>query len=431
MPLVDILLPQLGTSVVEGTVVEWHVDVGGPVSAQQAICDISTDKIDSECPAPANGVLAEILVEVGETVEVGSVLGRISTDGEELAADDDHAATSSPGGSVGSSPAHNGAPIGGDELHPSTRRRVSTEVRSSPVSRRIAAENGIDLAEISGTGRGGRVTKKDVLAAIDSGAGEEPRLHSDSPYRPDPVSAPTGPVASPSTTPTATDLTDLGGVAAPLSRMRQRIGGAMRHSQEITATCHTAVECDMSQVESLRAELGVTALPVVARAVIDALGEFPDLNATLEDAVVTRFERVHLGIAVSLGDDGLIVPVIHDAQNLSVEGLAQRIRDLAGRAREKQLQPDDVQGATFTITSPGAFGALWATPVIDVPQVGILDLEAVIRRPVVVSDGAGNESIAIRSMANLILGWDHRAMDGVYAARFLTHLRGRLEGARG
>lgn len=404
MALVDIIMPQLGTSVFEGTVIEWHAAVGSPVAAEATICEISTDKIDSECPAPADGTLAEILVEVGQTVEVGTVLGRISTNGE----------VASVAPEAGAEPKDAAA---AEQAAPSVRSeeqaRPAKETRSSPVSRRIAAEHGIDLATVPGTGRDGRVTKKDVLAFIEAGAAEPP-LHSDSPYRPDPE-------------PTAVGLADLGGTPAPLSRMRQRIGEAMLGSQRATATCHTAVECDMTRVEARRAELGLTALPLVARSVIETLAEFPDVNATLDGSTITRYERVHLGIAVSLGDDGLIVPVVHDAQNLSPEGLGLRVRDLAKRARAKQLQPDDVQGATFTITNPGAFGALWATPVIDVPQVAILDLEAIVRRPVVVEDEAGNESIAIRSMVNLILGWDHRAMDGVYAARFLGALRGRLE----
>ncbi len=415
MALVDILMPQLGSSVVEGTVIEWHAAVGGAVVAEATVCEISTDKIDSECPAPASGTLAEILVEPGETVEVGVVLGRIATDGEE-------------GAEGGKEPAAVGKALPpADTAGGGTESVANDAIRSSPISRRIAAEHGVDLATVAGTGRGGRVTKKDVLAYIE--AGVEPPLHSDSPYRPDPDlgTATAAALAATAVPATGPGLPDLGGVAAPLSRMRQRIGEAMHGSQQGTATCHTTVECDMTAIEEKRSELELTALPFVCRAVIETLAEFPDLNATLAEGMLTRFERVHLGIAVSLGDDGLIVPVIHDAQNLSPEGLGRRIRDLARRARDKHLSPDDVQGATFTITNPGAFGALWATPVIDVPQTGILDLEAIVRRPIVVTDDSGNESIAIRSMVNLILGWDHRAMDGVYAARFLRALRQRLE----
>jgi pyruvate/2-oxoglutarate dehydrogenase complex dihydrolipoamide acyltransferase (E2) component len=183
----------------------------------------------------------------------------------------------------------------------------------------------------------------------------------------------------------------------------------------------------MSEIERRRAEQGLTALPLIARATIETLAEFPDLNATLDGETITRFTRVHLGIAVSLGEDGLIVPVIHDAQDLSPEGLGKQVKSIARRARAKELGPDDVYGASFTITNPGQFGATIATPVINQPQVGILDLEAVVRRPVVVTDASGAEAIAIRPMMNLVLGWDHRAMDGVYAAQFLTALRSRLE----
>jgi pyruvate/2-oxoglutarate dehydrogenase complex dihydrolipoamide acyltransferase (E2) component len=233
---------------------------------------------------------------------------------------------------------------------------------------------------------------------------------------------------APAAPPAPAAASDLGGVAAPLSRIRRGIGAAMLRSQQLSATCHTVVECDFSAVERRRRELGTTALPLVARAVVEVLRRYPDLNATLDGDTVTRYgERVHLGIAVSLGDEGLIVPVVHDAQELSAEGLAARIKELARRARAKQLEPGDVQGASFTITSPGAFGAVLATPVIDHPQVGILDLEAVVKRPVVVTDPAGADAIAIRPIANFVLGWDHRALDGVYAAQFLTSLREQLQ----
>lgn len=221
---------------------------------------------------------------------------------------------------------------------------------------------------------------------------------------------------------------ELGGVATPLSRMRTSIGTAMRRSLDTAAHATTIVECDMSRIERRRRELGVTALPLLARHAIDTLREFPALNATFDGETLLRYERVHLGIAVSLGEDGLIVPVIHDAQDLSPEGIARRIKDVAVRARGKQLAPDEVRGGTFTITNPGASGALIATPVINVPQVAILDLEAIVRRPVVVTDADGQESIAIRPMVNLCMSWDHRVLDGVYAAQFLTALRRRIEG---
>jgi pyruvate/2-oxoglutarate dehydrogenase complex dihydrolipoamide acyltransferase (E2) component len=209
--------------------------------------------------------------------------------------------------------------------------------------------------------------------------------------------------------------------------MRAAIGQAMRKALDTAAHCTTIVECDMSAIERRRRELGLTALPLVARGVVETLREFPALNATLEGDTLTQHERINLGIAVSLGEDGLIVPVIHDAQDLAPEGLGQRIKDYATRARSKSLTPDDVRGGTFTITSPGGFGALIATPVINVPEVAILDLEAIVKRPVVITAPDGTDSIAIRPMVNLCMSWDHRALDGAYAAQFLTALRKRLE----
>jgi pyruvate/2-oxoglutarate dehydrogenase complex dihydrolipoamide acyltransferase (E2) component len=409
-------MPQMGVSVSEGTIVGWHKKVGDWVAYEEPLCEISTDKIDTECPAPAAGRVKELLVEVGATVEVGTVLARIATDAKPGEA---HPAEDAPQPAA-AAPAAVAAPAVAGGRHNGNGNGTAPPRRGySPVVSRIAAEHGLDLSAIAGTGRGGRVTKKDVLAALEApapAAPAEPPLHSESPYRPD------------ADVPTVAAGGD-GGTPVPLSRMRIAIGEAMRRSLQTAATCTTIVECDMSAVQRRRAELGLTALPLVARHVVGALGEFAALNATLEGTMLTRYQRVHLGIAVSLGEDGLIVPVIRDAQDLSEEGLARRIKDLAARARSGGLSPDDVRGATFTITNPGAFGALAATPVINLPQVGILDLEAIVKRPVVLTDADGNDSIAIRPMANLCLSWDHRALDGAYAAQFLTALRRRIEGA--
>jgi pyruvate/2-oxoglutarate dehydrogenase complex dihydrolipoamide acyltransferase (E2) component len=408
---IDVPMPHMGTSVVEGTIIGWSKQVGDHVEVDEPLCEVTTDKVDTECPSPAAGVLAEILVDVGETVDVGTVLARIAVEGG-VAAAPAPADAASP---TAATPASNGAAAANGNGNGAPGPRVS------PVVARMAAVHDLDLAQVPGTGRGGRVTKKDVLAFLDRAPEAEERpLHSESPYRPD--DAPTPPAPAP-----AAD--DLGGVPQPLSRIRQAIGRAMLASQQTTATCHTVVECDMSRVEARRRDLGLTALPLVSAAVVETLRDFGQLNATLDGTTITHYERVHLGIAVSLGDEGLIVPVIHDAQDLSPQGLGARIKDLARRARAGQLVPDDVQGATFTITNPGAFGASIATPIINAPQVAILDLEAIIRRPVVITDDDNNESIAIRPMVNLVLGWDHRAIDGVYAAQFLTTLRRRLEAA--
>jgi pyruvate/2-oxoglutarate dehydrogenase complex dihydrolipoamide acyltransferase (E2) component len=211
--------------------------------------------------------------------------------------------------------------------------------------------------------------------------------------------------------------------------MRRQIGEHMKRSLEVSATCTTWIEADMGRVESARRALGVTALAFVARSTIDSLREYPALNAWMEGETYTQHSDVNLGIAVSLGEDGLIVPVIHKAHELSVEGLAARIRDLARRARSRQLTPDEVRGGTFTITNPGQYGSIMATPIINQPQVAILDLEAVIKRPVVVTDEEGNDSIAIRPMTILGLSWDHRALDGALSAQFLAALKRRLEAA--
>jgi pyruvate/2-oxoglutarate dehydrogenase complex dihydrolipoamide acyltransferase (E2) component len=372
--VVDVTMPQMGVSVAEGTVVEWKKRVGEWVEADEAIVEISTDKVETEVPSPASGRVASIAVEVGETVDVGTVLATIEVGAAEPEA----------------------APENGNGHAPPI----------SPVVRRMADAHDLDLSQIHGTGRRGRVTKRDVLAFMESAepkAAEpepkaaEPVLHSESPYR---------------------EETSTG---EPLSVMRRQIGEHMVRSLQTAAHCTTVVEADMSRIEEARGSLSY--LPFVARAAIAALREHPQLNATLEGDRMAIHDEVHLGIAVALGDDGLIVPVVRNAHELSHEGLATRIADLAERARAKRLTPEETRGGTFTITNPGRYGALLATPIINQPQVAILDLEAVVRRPVVV----GGDSIAIRPMTYLCMSWDHRALDGVLAARFLGSVRCNLE----
>ena len=413
--LVDVTMPQMGVSVAEGTIVGWRVEVGDRIEADATIAEISTDKIDTEVPSPASGVVAEILVPIGETVDVGTVLARIAPagGGGAPAPPSSPPLDGEPGGAPEARPL-DGEPGGSPTTEtPSPRisRSGNGHRRYSPVVQRIAAEHGIDLSQVEGTGRDGRVRKQDVLALVEA---DEPPLHIESPYRPDPV-APPAPAAAPM------------GDGGELSRMRRQIGEHMKRSLDTAATCTTWIEVDMSRVEAARARLGVTGLSFVARACIDALREHPALNAWLEGERYTRHTDVNLGIAVSLGDDGLIVPVIQRAQELSVEGLAARIRDVARRARSRELRPDDVQGGTFTITNPGQYGSIMATPIINLPQVGILDFEAVIKRAVVVTDAEGNDSIAIRPMTILGLSWDHRALDGALSAQFLATVKRNLE----
>jgi len=408
--LVDVTMPQMGVSVAEGTIVAWRVAVGEPIAAEQTVVEISTDKIDSEVPAPVSGVLAEILVEVDQTVEVGTVLGRI-------AADNGAAAPTVPDPAPESA-ATDPKPAAASPTRPPDSKPDGRHY--SPVVQRIAAEHGINLASVSGTGRGGRVRKQDVLALVNgNGNAPEPPMHIESPYRPDPdvPSRPRTPAPVPPVTSSGEGL----------SRIRRTIGQRMKQSLDTAATCTTWIEVDMSRVETARAALGVTALAFVARATVQTLREFPALNAWLNGEEYARVPDVNLGIAVSLGEDGLIVPVIHQADELSVEGLAARIRDIARRARARELTADEVLGGTFTITAPGQYGSIMATPVINQPQVGILDFEAVVKRPVVITDADGNDSIGIRPMTILGMSWDHRALDGALAAQFLAALRQRLE----
>ena len=459
--LVDVTMPQMGVSVAEGTIVEWKKQAGDWVERDEIICSISTDKIDTDVESPAGGRVAELLVEVGTTVEVGVVLARIATDakpGEAHASENGSGAGTATGpveGTTSEASSALGAPGEAGELQGDTDADHGETVtektpmprkggprRYSPVVMRIAAEHGIDLEQVEGTGREGRVRKQDVLAFMENGGAagqEEPPMHIESPYRPDPV-PPKGkaqdapaPTAAPSPAPAPVAAVpvpdDLGPFTAePLSRMRQNIGRRMLESLQTTATCTTIVECDMGRIEAARAKSGLTYLPYVAAAAIQTLRDgFGLLNATLEGETFTQYEPVHLGIAVSLGTGGLIVPVIHHAQDLSVEGLGRRIKELAKKARSNALSPDDVRGGTFTITNPGLYGAIMATPVINQPQVGILDCEAVVKRPVVVTDELGSDSIAIRPMTYFPMSWDHRALDGAYAAQFLTAMRKRLE----
>jgi pyruvate/2-oxoglutarate dehydrogenase complex dihydrolipoamide acyltransferase (E2) component len=453
--MVDVVMPQMGVSVSEGTIVQWRKQVGDWVEYEEAIVDISTDKIDTEVPSPAAGRVAEIVVEIGTTVDVGTVLARLATDakpGQAHASEQNGTPpTSEAAAAAGETPVDATAtpspePDTATPDDAAVRRPTRGARRYSPVVQRIAAEHDVDLDQVQGTGREGRVRKQDVLAYIESGAPaggateapEEPPLHIESPYRPEPPApkpasaAPAAPVPAAAPTADASPPAAPAGAyqppaAAPLSRMRKLVGEHMKRSLDAAATCTTWIEADMSRVERARREAGLTALPFVARASIDALREYPALNAWLEGDQHTVHSDVNLGIAVSLGEDGLIVPVIRAAQDLSAEGLSKRIKGLARAARSRQLRPDDVQGATFTITNPGQFGSVMATPVINQPQVAILDLEAVVKRPVVVTDEDGNDSIAIRPMTVLGLSWDHRALDGALAAQFLAAVKRRLE----
>ena len=434
---VDVTMPQMGISVSEGTILEWRKQPGDAIEADETICDVTTDKVDVEIPCPASGVVERILVEAGETVSVGTVIAEVGAAGASGAGANGLAA--GPVAGEGESPE---LPNDGSPETPSPAPPAGEASRAegsgsgeragfvSPVVRRMADEHGVDLGRVEGHGVGGRIRKKDLIAFIETGGVEsapsakpERPLHTESPYVPD---APV--VAAPATNGHA----EVGGERREvMTPMRKAIAEHMVRSRQTAAHCTTVVEVDFSAVAARRAELkpqferrGVplTYLAFVARATVEALEEFPIVNSSVEGEEIVFHDSVNLGVAVAL-EEGLIVPVITDAQRLSLEGMAAAIADVAERARSRKLQPDEVQGGTFTITNPGQFGAVLATPIINQPQVAILDLEAIVKRPVVVDD-----AIAIRPIAYLPMSWDHRALDGADAARFLGRIKAQLEG---
>jgi 2-oxoglutarate dehydrogenase complex dihydrolipoamide succinyltransferase (E2) component len=406
--LVEVTMPQMGVSVAEGTIVSWRKRPGDWVEADETVCDITTDKIDTEIPSPASGRLVEILVEENKTVTVGTPLAKIDTGAQPGQAHEIEAVRPQAAERVGNGT----APAEPDRSHV-----------ISPVVRRVADEHGIDLSKVTGTGIGGRIRKKDVLAFVEAEPKRERPLHTESPYRPEPQPPDSG-----------LRTANWGERRQPLTPMRRQIGEHMLRSRRTAAHVTTFSEVDMSRVVGRRGALkerfasrgvALTYLAFVARATVSALQEQPVLNASIDGEDLVYHDDVNLGIAVAL-EDGLIVPVIPQAQRLSLEGIAAAIGDLSTRARSKQLMPQDVQGGTFTITNPGQFGTTLATPIINQPQVAILDLEAVVKRAVVVEDPEG-DSIAIRPMVNLCLSFDHRALDGAEAARFLGAVKARLE----
>jgi 2-oxoglutarate dehydrogenase E2 component (dihydrolipoamide succinyltransferase) len=452
---VDVVMPQMGVSVSEGTITKWNKQVGDQVDADETLLEISTDKVDTEVPSPAAGVVTEILVPEGETVDVGTVLARIGGEGAAPAAAPDEPATqpaadaAEASASEGQPPAEEPKELGerppAPAAAPSAPAAPSGNGKSfvSPVVARIASEHGIDPSVVPGTGSGGRVTKKDIQAFIDSGA--QPAQAA--PAAPEAPAAPQAPAAPAQAPPAAAQVAQapvdagepgVGESFEPMSAMRRGIAEHMRRSLDTSAHVTSAIEVDMSKVVQIREKLkkefqaayGVnpTYLAFVARAATETLREYPWVNGELRgDKIVTR-NYVNLGFAVELADGkGLIVPVVKNAETLNLLGMAKAIADIARRAREKQLTPDDVAGGTFTITNPGGYGTFHGTPVISQPQAGILGTYAIVKRPWVITDENGADAIAIRSIMNLTLTYDHRLVDGAYAGRFLRDMRERLQ----
>jgi len=460
----EVVMPQMGVSVSEGTVTKWLKQQGEPVALDEPLLEISTDKVDTEVPSPGEGVVTAILVPEGMTVEVGTVLAIIAPEGAAAPAEpvpaEPAAPEPEPAVVVAPQPV---APALEPPLQPAPivappppAGDGDSDGRTfvSPVVARIAAEHGVDPSVVPGTGQGGRVTKKDILTFIESGAAAPAPMETtetlpaapSAPLPEAPAQVPTSPpvpavlVARPiSPQPQAAD-DELapGETVVPITAMRRGVMEHMRRSVDTSAHVTSAIEVDMSRVVSVREQLkreakaagGVspTYLAFVARATVETLKAYPWVNAQIRGEKIVTRSYVNLGIAVSLDEGrGLIVPVIRNAQDLNLLGIARAIADLAERARTKKLLPDDVQGGTFTITNPGGYGTFHGTPIINQPQAGILGTYALVKRPWVVQDELGQDVIAIRPVMNLTLTYDHRLVDGAYAGGFLRDLRERLE----
>jgi 2-oxoglutarate dehydrogenase E2 component (dihydrolipoamide succinyltransferase) len=448
---VDVVMPQMGVSVSEGTITKWLKAEGEEIQADEPLLEISTDKVDTEVPSPAAGVVSRIVAQEGETVEVGTTIAVISPEGAAAPPPPEPATQDAAVETTAASSAEGGPPplvttTAGEQPAPPEPVDVDGEGRAfvSPVVGRIAAEHGVDVAKIPGTGRGGRVTKKDILEYIgqaEAAAAPEPAAPPRPTPPPPPPAAPPPPPPAPAAPPAPPQAAaEVGGgeTLEPMSVMRRAIAEHMVRSVQTSAHVTTIFEVDMARVVAIRGKLkreyeekhGVrlTFLPFICRAVIDALGSWPRMNAEIRGDQIVVKGFVNLGVAVALDDGkGLIVPVIRNAEEKNLLGITRAVADLAERARTKKLLPDEVQGGTFTITNPGGFGAIGGTPIINQPQVGIIDVEAIVKRPVVVTDEDGNDSIAIRPMMNLCLSYDHRLVDGAYAAPFMRDVRTNLE----
>jgi 2-oxoglutarate dehydrogenase E2 component (dihydrolipoamide succinyltransferase) len=459
---VDVVMPQMGVSVSEGTLTRWLKQEGEQVEADEPLLEISTDKVDTEVPSPAAGTLTQILVHEGETVDVGTKLGQIG--GTAL------------GGSAAAETAPAAPAAEPEALAPAAEEATETEAPApaapepaaapapapaaaaptgngkafvSPVVARIAGEHGIDPSQVPGTGSGGRVTKKDILAFVESGGAQQQQeaapaapAQPAAPQAAPPAETPPAPAKPAAPAPVAAGETLPGETVEPITAMRRGIAEHMRRSLDTAAHVTSAIEVDFSRIVAVRNQLkkeyqaayGVnpTYLAFVAKASVETLRDYPYVNAEMRgDSIVTR-SFVNLGIAVELAEGkGLIVPVIRNAEGLNLLGLARGISEIAAKARNKQLVPDDVQGGTFTITNPGGYGTFHGTPVISQPQSAILGTYALVKRPWVVEDELGQDVIAIRPLMNITLTYDHRLVDGALAGRFLRDLRERLESWEG
>jgi pyruvate dehydrogenase E2 component (dihydrolipoamide acetyltransferase) len=441
----DIVMPQMGESIFEGTITKWLKQPGDKVQRDEPLFEISTDKVDAEIPAPASGTLQEIKVAAGNTVQVNTVVGVIG--------DGDGAAAPAPAkaqAAVAAAPAQAAQPPSGEEPAPKAPAPPAPtpqadgepengdqgRVRSSPLVRKIAKDNNVDLARVPGTGLGGRITKDDIEVFIAKHAGGAPAAAP----APAASAAPAPSYEAPSAPAVTTPLQPVGGVTpgevVPMSTMRKKIAEHMLMSKRTSAHVHGVFEVDVTRIVKLREKMKgkfeaatgskLTFTPFFARAAVHGLRKWPIVNSSVEGDNIRYHSSINLGIAVAL-DWGLIVPVVKNAEERSFVGLQRAISDLGERARTKKLKPDEVQGGTFTITNPGIFGAKFGMPIINQPQVAIMGVGGIVKKPVVVTDKDGNDSIAIRSMMHLSIGYDHRIIDGAVADQFMVEVKKFLE----
>ncbi len=448
-----VIMPQMGESILEGTITKWLKQIGDAVARDEPLFEISTDKVDSEIPSPAEGILSEILVPEGETVQIDTVVAVIdgsdaaagSSAPSSTAAREETSVTSEPD-IVAPEPVASQNPIEppdlmekapvGEARPPSwseTKPRAdATEIRTSPLVRRLARENNIDLSEVPGTGSGGRITKQDLLRYIETSSPiESPTEAQAAPVAAVPAARPPSAVAKPASPPQTIFSADTPLERVPMSAMRRAIAEHMTRSRQTSAHVSTLFEVDMTSIVDLREGhkevfertegVKLTYTPFIGKALVDSVREFPIVNSSVSGDEVVYHRGVHLGIAVALAG-GLIVPVVKDAHLKSFTGLALSIADLAERARTKKLKPEEVQNGTVTITNPGPFGALFGTPIINQPQVAIMGVGSIEKRPVVMDN-----AIAIRSMVYLSLSFDHRVIDGAVADQFMAAVKGRLQ----
>ncbi|HVN18273.1 MAG TPA: 2-oxoglutarate dehydrogenase, E2 component, dihydrolipoamide succinyltransferase [Dongiaceae bacterium] len=435
----DIIMPQMGESIVEGTITKWLKKPGDKVQRDEPLFEISTDKVDAEIPAPASGVLQEIKVTEGTTVGVNTVVGTIAVDGEAAAAKPAPAkAAPAPESSAGVPPAVAGASRSRSTQPPtpppmpappaSAQDEEGEEARSSPLVRKIAREHGISLSQITGTGLGGRITKQDIMQFIENQGSTQPVST--------PAPAPAQPGAAAPAPPRPAAPAPYPGDLVPMSNMRKLIAKHMIESRRTSAHVHCMYEVDLTRIVNLRNKLKngfeqrhgarLTFMPFFVRAAVIAIQQWPIVNANLEGDNIRYHRHINMGIAVAL-DWGLIVPVLKNAGDLNFLGLQRGITDLGERARTKKLKPEDVEGSTFTITNPGQFGAVFGLPIINQPNSAIMGVGGIMKQPMVVTDKDGNDSIAIRSVVHLTLGYDHRLIDGAVADQFMAQVKKNLE----